>query len=165
MFPGRPGRMPGFTYVGLHRYSLTMCTFQRQPAFRDSNLVASVLLTIRTCAAKNTFEVIAYCFMPDHLHLVAGAASEASDLQRFVSQWKQLTGYSYKRSHGQRLWQESYFDHVLRDDEETWRAARYVLENPVRKGFVKSYDEYPFCGSDKYSAETLRDLWFAKGQG
>src|SRR5437868_8378968 len=26
MFPGRPGRIRGFDYLGLHRYSLTICT-------------------------------------------------------------------------------------------------------------------------------------------
>jgi REP-associated tyrosine transposase len=142
-----------------------MCTSQRRIAFIDAAIVHPVLSTIRECAGSDHFEVLAYCFMPDHLHLVAGALSASSDLHRFMSHWKQLTGFSYKRAHRLRLWQESYYDHVLRDDEETWRAVRYALENPVRKGLVSHFSDYPFCGSDAYSFEQLDELWRHSRQG
>jgi len=142
-----------------------MCANLRRRVFTDGRVVAPILSTIRTCAAADNFAVIAYCFMPDHLHLVVGAMDERSDLRRFMSRWKQLTGFSYKKAYGERLWQESYYDHVLRDDEATLRHARYVLENPVRKGYVKHFNDYPFCGSDVYSAEQLSELWTLERQG
>ena len=101
--------------------------------------------------------------MPDHLHLLIVGASEDSDLQQFMARWKQLTAFQHKKQSGQRLWQESYYDHVLRDDEETWRAARYILENPVRKGMVKNFEEYPHSGSEVHTFDELRALW--EGQG
>src|SRR5688572_8883696 len=58
--------------------------------------------------------------------------------RRVLFKWKQLAGYAHKRRTGELLWQPSYYDHVLRDDEETSSAVRYVLENPVRKGLVKT---------------------------
>jgi putative transposase len=142
-----------------------MCTSLRKKVFIEADVVTPILLAIRTCAEVDKFAVLAYCFMPDHLHLIVGASAEDSNLQRFMSRWKQLTGFSYKKAHGERLWQESYYDHVLRDDEATWRAARYALENPVRKGYVKHFIDYPFCGSDVYSTEQLSDLWSHKRQG
>ena len=60
-----------------------------------------------------------------------------------MNNWKQRTGYEFKQRTGESLWQESYFDHVLRDDEETNTAVKYVLENPVRKGLVTRFEEYP----------------------
>jgi REP element-mobilizing transposase RayT len=99
--------------------------------------------------------------MADHLHLVLQAKTEAADLQRFMSNWKQRSGFHYKQQTGVHLWQESYFDHVLRDDEETERAVRYVLENPVRKRLVSRFDEYPFSGSDVYCAEQLKEFWLS----
>ena len=76
-----------------------------------------------------------------------------------MSRWKQRSGYEYKRRTGEFLWQPSYFDHVLRDDEETKRAVRYVLENPVRKGLVTEFANYPFSGSDVFTSEELAGYW------
>jgi hypothetical protein len=44
---------------------------------------------------------------------------------------------------------------VLRDDEGTAQVIRYLIENPVRAGLVKSATDYPFIGSSKYSLEEL----------
>jgi putative transposase len=165
MFPRRPGRILGFDYVGYHRYSLTTCTRHRKPFFTDPSLVESILANIRQCCDVNQFALFAYCFMPDHLHLLVEGRAENSDLQQFMSRWKQSTGFSHKKRTGEFLWQESYFDHVLRDDEETWRAARYILENPVRKCLVANFQEYPFSGSDVFSPQQLQDLWLIQRQG
>jgi REP element-mobilizing transposase RayT len=97
--------------------------------------------------------------MPDHLHLVLSGIDERADFQHFMANWKQRSAYHFKQRTRERLWQDSYFDHVLRDDEETKTAVKYVLENPVRKGFVKRFEEYAHSGSDMYSIEQLREFW------
>ena len=100
--------------------------------------------------------------MPDHLHLVLAASDERADFQRFMSNWKQRSGHGYKQRTSELLWQESYHDHVLRNDEETDRIVRYVLENPVRKGLVAKFDQYRFSGSDVYSKAQLKEFWQRK---
>jgi hypothetical protein len=54
-----------------------------------------------------------------------------------------------------RLWQAGYFDRVLREDDSTFAVARYIVQNPVRAGLVRSPVEYPFCGSSIWSKEEL----------
>jgi putative transposase len=159
MFPRRPGRIKGFNYLGFHRYSATICTHLRKPACSSSDVVTPALSTIRQCAAAFGFAIHAYCFMPDHVHLVLAGTNEGADFQRFMASWKQRTGYEFKQRTMEKLWQESYFDHVLRDDEQTIVAVKYVLENPVRKGMVRRFDDYPYSGSDVYTVEQLRELW------
>jgi hypothetical protein len=46
---------------------------------------------------------------------------------------------------------------VLRDEERVDVVARYILENPVRAGFVKRVLEYPFLGSLVYDVKALLD--------
>ena len=158
MFPKRP-RIDGFPYVGFHRYSLTICTHLRKPLFADADTVATVLTTIRQWSAKLDFALFAYCFMPDHLHLVISGTTESADMPTFMRRWKQRSGFDYRALTNEYLWQPSYFDHVLRDDEETTRAVKYVVENPVRKGLVADFADYPFCGSDVFYLEQLREFW------
>lgn len=88
--------------------------------------------------------------MPDHLHLLL-AGGERSDLGRMMKTFKQISSYrikeSYiKESYGKPLWQRSYFDHVLRKDEDMAKVARYIWGNPVRKGLVPFVEDYPFSG-------------------
>jgi len=61
------------------------------------------------------------------------------------------------------LWQESYFEHVLRDDEQTERAIKYALENPMRKTLVTRFEDYAHSGSDVLSPQQLRELWQKQG--
>jgi REP element-mobilizing transposase RayT len=76
---------------------LTFATFQRRPLFTDAQLVETVAEQILIAAAKCSFDVIAYCAMPDHVHLVAHGKTDSAELSKFVHKAKQLSGYYGKR--------------------------------------------------------------------
>jgi len=44
-------------------------------------------------------------------------------------------------------WQKDFYDHVIRKHEDITTQIKYILDNPVRKGLVSSWQEYPFKGS------------------
>jgi REP element-mobilizing transposase RayT len=64
-----PGHLKTFDYVGLHRYSLTFCCHSKQRVFESPRAVTLVLLQIQSAADDEQFSILAYCFIPDHLHL------------------------------------------------------------------------------------------------
>jgi putative transposase len=123
--------------------------------FFSASAVASVLTQFRQCAAKEQFAIVAYCFMPDHVHLLVRSSVEDADLRRFVTSAKQVTGYWFARSSRQRLWQEGFYDHVLRDQDDTIGVVGYILANPVRARLASAVGEYPFSGSDEFSIEEI----------
>ena len=155
VFTGTPGHLKSFDYTGLHRYSLTFCTNQRAQTFVEPSRVEIALKQILRAAADEGFEIIAYCFMPDHLHLLVEACGDASNALRFISRAKQLSGYYYKQKFLQVLWQRYGFERVLRNDEQTLVVARYILENPLRKGMVVRVEDYPFVGSTIYTVSEI----------
>jgi len=57
----------------------------------------------------------------------------------------------------ERLWQEGYYEHVVRKDEVLPELVGYILRNPVRAGLVADPTEYPYWGSQVYSREELRE--------
>jgi putative transposase len=149
----RPPRIAGFSYVGFCRYSLTFATFQRICLFTAHDHVALALAQILRTAGEDQFAVLAYCFMPDHLHLVVEGCHQSSDLRRFVKVAKQRAAYAFRTERGiSRAWQEGYYERVLRSDEKTDVVVRYVLDNPVRAGLVARAEDYPFSGA-KYWPE------------
>ena len=80
--------------------------------------------------------------MPDHLHwLIADAAA----MQQLVHSFKSYSTYA-ARTLGRRprLWQRSYWDHVLRRDEDLREVAEYIIHNPVRHQIVTDARSYPY---------------------
>lgn len=110
-------------------------------------MVEPAAMHLHRTATGQRFAVIAYCFMPDHLHVLAQGSDEAADFKQFVRMFKQHTGFDWKRHTGRQLWQRRYFERVLRADEDTVAIARYILANPVRAGLVQAPSQYPFLGS------------------
>jgi putative transposase len=160
----RPPRFPDFPYLGFNRYFLTVCTDQRSQVFLDVDFGAYVALQFLQVGARLAFEVIAYCVMPDHIHLLAHGSSERSDLKAFMHRCKQQTGYEWKnrRKHQRRLWQEGFHDRILRDKDPDEGVIRYILENPVRAGLVEDARAYPLIGATRYDINELLEaamLW------
>jgi len=155
MRTGTPGHLKTFNYLGLHRYSLTFCTNRRRPLFTNPAAVDLVLSQISRAATENGFAVVAYCFMPDHLHLLVEGQSDGSDCQRFIARAKQYSGFYYSKAFPSALWQRYGFEHVLRDEELTVVVARYILENPIRARMVERVEDYPFVGSLVYPLADL----------
>jgi putative transposase len=151
----RLSRIAGFPYTGLYRYFLTLCTDDRQPRFTSASVVTAVLEQFRQSASRHGFALVAYCFMPDHLHLLCDALEDQSRLLAFVRDAKQRSGYSVARLTSQHLWQESFYDRVLRDEDQTLAVVKYIVMNPVRARLAKQVGEYPFCGSDRFSVEEI----------
>jgi REP element-mobilizing transposase RayT len=101
----------------------------------------------------------AYIFMPDHVHLLVRALADTSDLLDYEKAIKQRTGLDFKAQHGTRLWQPSFYDHVLRGDEEEYLIIRYMVLNPVKAGLVQDPADYPFWGTADWTREeVLRDV-------
>ena len=147
MRTSRPAHLKHFDYTGFYRYSLTFCTDQRRAIFIREDIVRLVLLQISRAANDREFAVIAYCFMPDHLHLLVHGQSEAAECRGFIALAKQYSGYYYTKEYRRRLWQRYGYERTLRKDDDSLRVAKYILENPVRAGMVGTVLEYPFAGS------------------
>ncbi len=159
-FRRKRNRLAVDVYRAPRAYSITTTVKDGRPVFRQSEIVALCLEKLREAAARIGFEVLAYCFMPDHLHLLV-QGREGADLVTFMRLFKQLSGYAYRRLTGdpQVLWQTSYYDHVLRREEDVHALARYIWANPVQAGLVENARDYPYSGS-----LTLGDEWLWRAE-
>jgi putative transposase len=149
-------RLKGFDYRGFFRYFVTICTYNKEWVFKNDLLLVDWLTDIlREKSSSFRFKVWAYCFMPDHLHLLIEGKDSNSDMRKFISSYKQSTGFSYKKKTGLPLWQISYYEHVLRKEEDTMNVARYIFNNPVRKELVDDFRKYKSLGSFEFDLFTL----------
>lgn len=143
------------SYVGTGRYFLTLCTFERQSLFTARCHVELVRAQFLRTLGDQSFDGVAYCFMPDHVHLLVEAMTEGSDLKRFVKLAKQRSGYYFKQAFATRLWQRYGYEHILRREESTPSVVRYIIENPLHAGLALAPLDYPYWGSFRYTREEL----------
>jgi putative transposase len=140
-------RLPASEYHGKRIYFLTICCHQRHSLFTKESVGLWAIKLLTRSAAGFGFVLHAYCVMPNHIHILAEATRESCQLPRFISTFKQRTGYLYQQTIGSRLWQTHYYDHLLRRPEDTEAVAWYIWLNPVRKGLCSKPQDYSLSGS------------------
>ncbi len=138
-------RLASKVYAGPGAFSVTLSTAYRRKLFCDESVINVCLSALTGATMREGVEVLAYCFMPDHLHLLL-EAKEGSNLIGFMKTFKQMSAFRYRQAFHRHLWQKGYYDHVLRKEEDVRSVAQYIFENPVRAGLIDSTDEYSFLG-------------------
>jgi len=150
-----PHRLDASQYAGYRLYFLTIGTSGRARRFSDPAVVNLVLSQFLRAATSDGFAVIAYCFMPDHVHLIVVGRREGADLRRFVSGAKQRSGFEFARALGGRLWQRNFFDRTIRKNEDIPALIAYIVNNPVRARLVADPADYPHWGSQAYTRDEI----------
>ncbi|MEJ2219637.1 MAG: transposase [Desulfobacterales bacterium] len=124
-------------------FSITICTIDRRPIFRKELRAKTIIETFQTETFQKNTESYAYCLMPDHLHLLV--SPQNGNLIDFIRKWKSYTANLLNKSGWDgSCWQRGFYDHALRKEEDIRTTAEYIVHNPVRKHFVKHWEEYPY---------------------
>lgn len=83
-------------YKGYNTYFLTLCLKDKNCYFNRKEIVDIVKGILINYATSAKFDIYAYCFMPDHLHLLISASDNNCDLNSFVKKFKQISGFKIK---------------------------------------------------------------------
>jgi len=144
-------RLPTSNYAEIGtRVSVTVSVEGRRSVFVNSDLGGAVIDVLREQSERLRVGVLAYCLMPDHLHVLLQVDGDV-DVVRLLQAFKgKTTNLSWGFGLKGQLWQRSFYDHVLRDTEDDSEMIRYILANPVRAGLVDTWNDYPFSGSFAY---------------
>jgi REP element-mobilizing transposase RayT len=86
--------------------------------------------------------------MEDHLHLLLEGRTDDSDFKSTMTVLRQRTANAYGRARGERLWQDGYYDRVLRPSDDVFAAIRYILGNPKKAELPEDRRTYPYVWSD-----------------
>ncbi len=139
-------RLDKMAYQGPLIIALTLCFYKGidtiKMALSDKGIEA-----VNYIKDTYTFDIYAYCLMPDHLHLLVGLRDDKRNILDIIKHFKSKVSFELKGKHvTKQLWQDRFYDHILRKDEDIYKQARYILENPVRKGLVADFMEYRYMG-------------------
>jgi putative transposase len=98
------------------------------------------------------YRLLAWAVMPNHVHALVEILQ--TPLAEILHGWKSYTGkaanHLLKRTGD--FWQDEYFDRFIRDEEHFRKALRYIENNPVKAGLVKTAEEWIFGSAHFRSA-------------
>ncbi len=127
----------------------------------DSHIADMVAEAIRFQDGKD-YILICFCIMRNHVHLVIGVGD--CDVPGHVRQVSNLSiktmseiMHSLKRFTARKankilirtgpFWQDESYDHVIRDEADLERIAKYVIYNPVKAGLVTNWQDWKWTYS------------------
>jgi REP element-mobilizing transposase RayT len=100
-------------------------------------------------ASGNDFQMQAWVVMPNHVHRIVDVWG--MPLAKLVDGWKGKSAFLANRLLGRRgkLWQEDYFDTLIRDEAHLKKAARYTENNPTKAALVRSPRDWPWSSAPR----------------
>lgn len=157
-------RLPRTVFAGLPHH-VTQRGNRREDIFFADEDREAYLSWLREYSDKHRVEVLAYCLMTNHIHLVAVPAT-GEGLHRMLKPLHMRYAQSVNRVRGWKghLWQGRFFSSPL-DEAYLWAAVRYVERNPVRAGMEQRAENYRWssaaahCGNRPDSLLNLESAW------
>lgn len=136
-------RLSSFDYHSRGAYFITICTYKRVPHFEDP--MVEYLLVEQWYKLPQRFPTVAldeFGAMPDHVHFILWLGAREGytplSLARVIGAWKSLTAVAwlrYTKSLGfgqpRKLWQDRYYDHIIRNEQDLAEKRRYIQNNPL----------------------------------
>ncbi len=127
--------------------SLTICLKRGKRYFEKDAFSKECLKILNELSLRENIGVLAYCLMPDHLHLLV-KVGYGSDIIGFVQKLKSLISrLSLKCNEDGKIWLKTFYDHFLRKEESINEVIKYILNNPVRKNIVSHWKNYNLSGT------------------
>lgn len=114
-------------------YFLTHVTDKRSPILVDN--VELLWKAYAATIAVSGAETIAWAVMPDHFHLIIDPRDQnlSSITKRFKLKFSGLYRSRIRLARG-RVWQNRFWDHIIRDQRDLNVHIDYVHYNPVKHG-------------------------------
>ena len=106
------------------------------PLSEYGRVVERAILDIPSVYSNVTVETFA--IMPDHVHLLLSLGAPQTeggrpmvaptDISRVIQQWKGIV----TKQVGFPIWQKSFFDHIIRNEQDFQRIWNYIVTNPIK---------------------------------
>jgi putative transposase len=156
---------------------VTSKTYCNSKIFSKDEAADLFIQTIFEVKEKLNFLLLAFVIMPDHIHLmlVPDKRNTISDVMRhikgcFARKYNQVSRGINSSDYGvldhragnsslpgSKVWQKSFYDHVIRNKMEFVERLNYIYYNPVKVALVDKPEDYKYSSATgKYETDLLR---------
>ena len=152
-------RLENHDYSEYGYYFITLCTHNRQRLFEKSifdddfcvipsEFISNKIVEKWLIETENKFyvKIDQYVIMPDHIHVIFDIDNfenaerhTGRSLQDIMKWFKTMTTNEFIKCVKDRtikpfekhVWQKSYYDHIIRNDDDYIKTLNYIFGNPL----------------------------------
>ena len=156
--------MDSYQFIdGVYVYFVTFTIVDWLPVFINPEPIDILINSLRYCISEKSLRVHAYVIMPNHLHLIVSDQDFDNDrLHKALTEFRKFTGSNlanYIDNHltdslsaiirntasndrSRQVWQPGWHAEALESEKFLAQKTNYIHDNPVRKGFVHSAQDW-----------------------
>ena len=145
-FERKNPRLKNYDYTQNGYYFITICTKEKVHYFgkiADEIMQYSDIGKIAIdCIEKindiyKSIKLEKYVVMPNHIHMILVTQKEAPiSVSRVIKQYKEQITKQINES----IWQKSYYDHIIRSEEDYSKIWKYIDGNMLKWDLDKYYN-------------------------
>ena len=149
-----------------HRYFIpgsmvfiTCVTQHRIPYLSKAQDIDLFWETLRNVQKIHPFHLLAYAILPDHFHWIMQMPENDPVFSVILHSIKRNFTWNFKKAYQIptpfHVWQDRYWDHVIRDEPDLTNHFDYIHWNPVKHGLVDSPEKWTYSSFNH---------WLGKGE-
>ncbi len=158
----KANRLKSYDYSSKNMYFVTFCTTDKKKILseitseEDHELPKIVYTELGVLCDKiitkynsdGIVEIPYYVIMPNHIHMIIDMTKTDSHkhnvslpnvIKGMKSMAKNKLSNVFYEAHGSDIWQKSYYDRIIRNEEEYYQLCKYIEENPIKWTLDKYY--------------------------
>lgn len=113
---------------------------------------------LREICEKYSSEVLAWCVLPNHYHILV-RTNHVKELRTKLGQMHGRTSRQWNLEDscvGRKVW-FNCVERIIRNERHFWATINYIHHNPIKHGFCKKWEEWPFSSAKQYLKEIGKD--------
>jgi len=127
-----------------YKYDNWLHDYKQSPKYLNNPTVVKIIYDSLIYHNNTKYNLIAFCIMPNHVHLVLRLIESSPSLDKIMFTIKRYTAGQANlilNRKGQ-FWQHENYDHIIRDEKEFYNIVNYVIQNPVKSGLAENWNEW-----------------------
>ena len=139
-----PKHTPPHLFLDNTPYFITAAIYKKRPLLKDPATKNQLLDLIQTTLQTYQWTLDHWVILDNHYHWL-GLSHQGRDLSKIIHTIHTQSGYyiRQKTNCAKPVWW-NYWDYCPRHDKDYQIRLNYLLNNPVKHGYVDNLHDYPF---------------------
>ncbi len=150
---------PPHIYMDDTWYMITSSVYGGRCLLRPNGYKDLVRDHLKILVVEFKLILAAWVILDNHSHILV-KSKVGAQISRFVGRWHGRTSFEINAlddSRGRQVW-HNYWDTCIRSEADYWTRFNYIHYNPIKHGYVKKLEDWPFS-SYRYYLERKGETW------
>jgi putative transposase len=136
----------------IRTFFTTAVAANRRRLFQTERNAELLLRILQDNRQKGRFKLHAYVIMPDHIHLLLTPAEDVS-IEKAMQYIK--GGFSFHLKSAFDVWERSFKEHRIKDEQDYENHKTYIEQNPVRANLGPTPQHFPHSSASSQQLDPM----------